>query len=153
MEKHDKVNVNDMMRLIFLIVLSFEFAFANGFPGKEPDKEVKELFPGAINIKWFEGKEVYTAYFVPGEIVTRAFFDPKGDFKSIIRYYRSEHLPALILLRLNQYYPGLKVLGVTERSDLKEVTYFLKLEDEIHCYEIQSDASGNLTELHKYVKG
>jgi hypothetical protein len=137
--------------LAFLLLIGISTSFAAG-PGDQMHKIFKELFPGIENVNWTEQNGTYTAYFSKGNIQTRAYFNAKGDFIGALRYYSEDELPLYLLLKLHDSYHGVKIFGVTEKSNKDGINYYIKLVDDKHWYDAFVDNDGNLEKTSQYDK-
>ena len=111
------------------------------------------MFSNATNVTWSKyGKSLPFAYFeTPGK-KHRAGFDKKGNLVFLINYYREEHLPAEILLRVKETYFGKSIFCVTEVNYEGKTAYLIVLEDKTSWLHIKI-IGDEMTEEKTFLKG
>ena len=116
-------------------------------------KVFHEAFPEVKQPVWYNFDNYYEVYFTNADNSTcRIDYSPDGIVLSTTRYYKSQNLSPAIRAKVNEKYPGKTIFGITEVSNSDMVTYHIVLEDEKYWFNIQSDATGNITLEKKLTK-
>jgi hypothetical protein len=112
-----------------------------------------KTFANVNNVEWYEDDHAYTAHFTQNDIATYIKYDEDGNFMGSRRYYKGDHLPIDVRVKLNNRYPGKNIFIVTELTVGDVVNYFVKLEDEKYWYTIKVDEDRQIERLDRYLKG
>ena len=134
-----------------LLVGTASFA-ANPEVDEQVSKQFKETFPAALEVKWFEYETFYEVVFKNNDILCRVKYDLKGNIISTRRDYTEKDLSLFIVAKVKEKYQGKKIFGVTEITSSEGVTYNIVLEDDKYWTNINSDESGNLSQVQKLKK-
>ena len=134
-----------------LLVGTASFA-ANPKVDEQVSKQFKETFPSAAEVKWFEYETFYEVVFKNNDILCRVKYDLKGNIISTRRDYTEKDLSLFIVAKVKEKYQGKKIFGVTEITSSEGVTYNIVLEDDKYWTNINSDESGNLSQVQKLKK-
>jgi len=117
-------------------------------PSSVTEKVLKAFhasFPEVKKTTWYTYDNYYEVYFNDSENSScRIDYTPDGDVISTTRYYSGEDLSPAIKVKVNEKFPGKKIYGVTEVSNVEKIIYNIVLEDENNWYNIESDATGNI---------
>ena len=109
-------------------------------------KVFHDAFPEVKQPTWYNFDNYYEVYFTNADNSScRIDYNPEGIILSSTRYYTSQNLSPVIRAKVNQKYPGKQIFGITEVSTDDMVTYHIVLEDSKYWFNIQSDATGNIS--------
>jgi hypothetical protein len=144
-----------MKNLILSAAVMFSLSFNASAAPKEPASEKAQktfytIFKDAGNVSWSNTGRQYNAFFVAGNIKTRAIFDAKGNLLQTIRYYGEEQLPENVLYSVKKAYKGKEVFGVTEVSNQYGVGYRIVLKDAKHYTHININNMGETEVVSRY---
>jgi hypothetical protein len=134
-----------------LLVGTASFA-ANPEVDEQVSKQFKETFPSAQEVKWFEYETFYEVVFKNNDILCRVKYDLKGNIISTRRDYTEKDLSLFIVAKVKEKYQGKKIFGITEITSSEGVTYNIVLEDDKYWTNINSDESGNFSQVQKLKK-
>ena len=115
-------------------------------------KQFKETFPAAIEVKWYDYETFYEVVFKNNDILCRVKYDLKGNIISTRRDYHEKDLSLFIIAKVKEKYAGKKIFGVTEITSSEGVTYNIVLEDDKNWINLNSDESGNISQVQKLKK-
>ncbi len=143
-----------MKRILFALALLVSTAsFATGpSVDEQVSKQFKETFPAAIEIKWYDYETFYEVVFKNNDILCRVKYDLKGNIISTRRDYHEKDLSLFIVAKVKEKYTGKKIFGVTEITSSEGVIYNIVLEDEKNWINLNSDESGNISQVQKLKK-
>ena len=119
---------------------------------EQVSKQFKETFPSAIEEKWYDYETFYEVVFKNNDILCRVKYDLKGSIISTRRDYHEKDLSLFIIAKVKEKYAGKKIFGVTEITSSDGVTYNIVLEDDKSWINLNSDESGNLSQVQKLKK-
>ena len=143
------------MKKIFF-ALAMVMSTASFATSPEVDEQVsrqfKETFPAAIEIKWYDYETFYEVVFKNNDILCRVKYDLKGNIISTRRDYHEKDLSLFIVAKVKEKYTGKKIFGVTEITSSEGVTYNIVLEDDKNWINLNSDESGNISQVQKLKK-
>ena len=143
------------MKKIFF-ALAMVMSTASFATSPEVDEQVsrqfKETFPAAIEIKWYDYETFYEVVFKNNDILCRVKYDLKGNIISTRRDYHEKDLSLFIVAKVKEKYAGKKIFGVTEITSSEGVTYNIVLEDDKNWINLNSDESGNISQVQKLKK-
>ena len=143
-----------MKRIFFALALLVGTASFAANPGvdEQVSKQFKETFPSAMEVKWFEYETFYEVVFKNNDILCRVKYDLKGNIISTRRDYTEKDLSLFIVAKVKEKYQGKKIFGITEITSSDGVTYNIVLEDDKYWTNINSDESGNFSQVQKLKK-
>ena len=143
-----------MKKIFFALALLVGMASFAASPkvDEQVSKQFKETFPSAAEVKWFEYETFYEVVFKNNDILCRVKYDLKGNIISTRRDYTEKDLSLFIVAKVKEKYQGKKIFGVTEITSSEGVTYNIVLEDDKYWTNINSDESGNLSQVQKLKK-
>ena len=119
---------------------------------EQVSKQFKETFPAAIEVKWYDYETFYEVVFKNNDILCRVKYDLKGNIISTRRDYHEKDLSLFIIAKVKEKYAGKKIFGVTEITSSEGVTYNIVLEDDKNWINLNSDESGNISQVQKLKK-
>ena len=134
-----------------LLVSTASFA-TNPEVDEQVSKQFKETFPGAIETKWYDYETFYEVVFKNNDILCRVKYDLRGNIISTRRDYHEKDLSLFIVAKVKEKYAGKKIFGVTEITSSDGVTYNIVLEDDKNWINLNSDESGNISQVQKLKK-
>ena len=123
---------------------------ANKFSAKAVRNFDKD-FKGAVNAKWSESKEGYTAFFESRGIISRVNYNTKGNWISTIRYYGEEQLPQAVRHEVKSTYYDYSIFGVTEVTVGDKIAYFVTLQDD-NCFKRVKLMGDEMIEVETFKK-
>ena len=143
-----------MKKILFalaLLVSTISFAKSPEVD-EQVSKQFKETFPAAIEVKWYDYETFYEVVFKNNEILCRVKYDLKGNIISTRRDYNEKDLSLFIVAKVKEKYAGKKIFGITEITSSEGVIYNIVLEDEKNWINLNSDESGNISQVQKLKK-
>ena len=143
-----------MKKIFFAIALLVSAASFATSPevDEQVSKQFKETFPAAIEVKWYDYETFYEVVFKNNDILCRVKYDLKGNIISTRRDYHEKDLSLFIIAKVKEKYAGKKIFGVTEITSSEGVTYNIVLEDDKNWINLNSDESGNISQVQKLKK-
>jgi hypothetical protein len=103
-------------------------------------------FPEVKQPVWYTYENYYEVFFVNADSSScRIDYAPDGTVLNTTRYYKEANLSPVVRAAVNEKYPGKNIFGITEVSNNENITYYIVLEDSNHWYNIESNATGNIT--------
>jgi len=143
-----------MKKIFFAIALLVSTASFATSPevDEQVSKQFKETFPAAIEVKWYDYETFYEVVFKNNDILCRVKYDLKGNIISTRRDYHEKDLSLFIIAKVKEKYAGKKIFGVTEITSSEGVTYNIVLEDDKNWINLNSDESGNISQVQKLKK-
>ena len=143
-----------MKKILFALALLINTASFATSPevDEQVSKQFKETFPTAIEVKWFDYETFYEVVFKNNDILCRVKYDLKGNIISTRRDYHENDLSLFIVAKVKERYAGKKIFGVTEITSSEGVIYNIVLEDDRNWINLNSDESGNISQVQKLKK-
>ena len=143
-----------MKKIFFALALLVSTALFATSPevDEQVSKQFKETFPAAIEVKWYDYETFYEVVFKNNDILCRVKYDLKGNIISTRRDYHEKDLSLFIIAKVKEKYAGKKIFGVTEITSSEGVTYNIVLEDDKNWINLNSDESGNISQVQKLKK-
>jgi len=143
-----------MKKIFFALALLVSAASFATSPevDEQVSKQFKETFPAAIEVKWYDYETFYEVVFKNNDILCRVKYDLKGNIISTRRDYHEKDLSLFIIAKVKEKYAGKKIFGVTEITSSEGVTYNIVLEDDKNWINLNSDESGNISQVQKLKK-
>ena len=147
-----------MKKIIFACLAAFisttsVFAAPASLVTEKVLKVFHDALPEVKQPTWYNFDNYYEVYFTNADNSScRIDYSPDGIVLSTTRYYTSQNLSPAIRAKVNQKYPGKQIFGITEVSNDDMVTYHIVLEDNKYWFNIQSDATGNISLEKKLIK-
>jgi len=143
-----------MKKIFFALALLVSTASFATSPevDEQVSKQFKETFPAAIEVKWYDYETFYEVVFKNNDILCRVKYDLKGNIISTRRDYHEKDLSLFIVAKVKEKYTGKKIFGVTEITSSEGVTYNIVLEDDKNWINLNSDESGNISQVQKLKK-
>ena len=143
-----------MKKIFFALALLVSAASFATSPevDEQVSKQFKETFPAAIEVKWYDYETFYEVVFKNNDILCRVKYDLKGNIISTRRDYHEKDLSLFIIAKVKEKYAGKKIFGVTEITSSEGVTYNILLEDDKNWINLNSDESGNISQVQKLKK-
>jgi hypothetical protein len=143
-----------MKKIFFALALLVSTASFATSPevDEQVSKQFKETFPAAIEVKWYDYETFYEVVFKNNDILCRVKYDLKGNIISTRRDYHEKDLSLFIIAKVKEKYAGKKIFGVTEITSSEGVTYNIVLEDDKNWINLNSDESGNISQVQKLKK-
>ena len=143
-----------MKRILFALALLVSTASFATSPNvdEQVSKQFKETFPAAIEVKWYDYETFYEVVFKNNDILCRVKYDLKGNIISTRRDYHEKDLSLFIVAKVKEKYTGKKIFGVTEITSSEGVIYNIVLEDDKNWINLNSDESGNISQVQKLKK-
>ena len=138
-----------MKKIFFALALLVSTASLATSPevDEQVSKQFKETFPAAIEVKWYDYETFYEVVFKNNDILCRVKYDLKGNIISTRRDYHEKDLSLFIIAKVKEKYAGKKIFGVTEITSSEGVTYNIVLEDDKNWINLNSDESGNISQV------
>ena len=143
-----------MKKILFalaLLVSTISFAKSPEVD-EQVSKRFKETFPTAIEVKWYDYETFYEVVFKNNDILCRVKYDLKGNIISTRRDYHEKDLSLFIVAKVKEKYAGKKIFGITEITSTEGVIYNIVLEDDKNWINLNSDESGNISQVQKLKK-
>jgi hypothetical protein len=134
-----------------LLVSTASFA-SNTLVDDQVSKQFKETFPAAVDVKWYDYESFYEVVFKNNDMLCRVKYDLKGNIISTRRDYHEKDLSLFIVAKVKEKYAGKKIFGVTEITSSDGISYNIVLEDDKNWININSDESGNISQVQKLKK-
>lgn len=139
--------------LIAAMVICSSFAAWAEDPNEKVLEAFNNTFPEAENVSWSETPTTFEANFKLHEFSSRITYDKEGNFLKSYRSYYADQLPVMVLARVKERYPEMKIFGVTEVATIEDGTlYYITLEDDKLWREIKADSFGSVMHLKKFKK-
>ena len=110
-------------------------------------------YKNVSDAKWFissVGK--FVAYFISNGIVSRVFYDKKGNYEFLLRYYNEENLPYEVRHLVKSNYYDFSIYLITEFTCDNKIAYIVKIEDKTSWKTIQV-VNGEMVVTEEYLKG
>jgi hypothetical protein len=112
------------------------------------NKEYKNV-PGA---KWFKSANgLFVAYFTSENIQSWVYYNKKGIYEFMIRYYNEEKLPPEVRTLIKTSYYDFSIYLVTEASRNGKIAYVVKIEDKT-CWKTIKVVDGEMEVMKEYIK-
>lgn len=89
------------------------------------------------NVLWTSNGSVLSVYFTKDNVKTRSTYNEKGKWEYTLRYLTAKQTPYKVREAINQYYPGMTILQVTEVKKQGTFYHIVKLEDKTAYLTIQ----------------
>src|ERR1700716_2984438 len=107
------------MKKIILIISLFSTLMVHATPyvTEKVLQNFHKIFPAAREITWSENNNMFEAYFTMTNMKCHVRYDFEGNVIQIIRYYKGELLPPMILINIAKKYPDQFIAGVTELTE------------------------------------
>jgi|SRR5690606_7689549 hypothetical protein len=147
-----------MKKLIFSAVFAISFAmsaFAIN-PNNVDDKVLKsfnETFAGATQVSWTQVANHYEAFFISGDVKTRALLDHKGRILQTIRYYGKELLPASVADAVTENYKNKEIFAITEVQNKYGTNYRIVLKDQKQYLHLNANSKGDIEVAKVFNRG
>jgi len=143
-----------MKRILFALALLVSIASFATSPevDEQVSKQFKETFPAAMEVKWYDYETFYEVVFKNNDMLCRVKYDLKGNIISTRRDYHEKDLSPFIVAKVKEKYAGKKIFGVTEITSSEGVIYNIVLEDDKNWINLNSDESGNISQVQKLKK-
>ncbi len=137
----------------YLAIISLgSYAFDNSDISEKVLQAFNKTFPQARQVVWTELENTYEVSFLQDDLPSRVTYDKEGEIINITRYYFQKDLPSIILVSVQEKYPGKTISGITEFSADGATDYYITLTDANGGLVIKSDISGNLRVDHRFKK-
>ena len=94
-------------------------------------RQFSQSFSQVQDVKWQIIKEGFVAIFTEDSIKTHVFYNKKGNYMNMIRYYNENKLPAYIRHIVRSNYYDYSIYYITEVEYESTLSYFIKLEDKM----------------------
>jgi hypothetical protein len=106
-------------------------------------------YPNAAQQKWFRTPNGFSVIFESDSILTKIYYNQRGDFTFSMKYYMGEALEAALKTRLQRSFPGYKIGIVSERYDGSLVSYGINIskDHKMKTFEIDNNEIKNLKEF------
>jgi hypothetical protein len=129
------------------------FAAPTSFVSEKVLKVFHAAFPEVKQPIWYSYENYYEVFFANADNSScRIDYAPDGTVLNTTRYYKEANLSPVVRAAVNEKYPGKKIFGITEVSNNENITYYIVLEDSKHWYNVQSNATGNISLDKKLLK-
>ena len=113
-------------------------------------------FPNAQEVSWLDITDAYEVSFLQNGIRTRILYPKDQSFIRFTRYYKEENFSYPLQLLVKKAYPGKKIFGITEISQVSDnsitVVYYVIIEDAKKWLTILLDNDGNISVVNKFRK-
>jgi hypothetical protein len=140
------------------IIISFSCIFVLGMASfaNLPNEKVLEAFHATFStpkeVRWHDYSGYYDVSFFESGVQTSARYDKKGNFISCIRYYKDQHLPTNLMVKLRKRYADKTIFGVTEITVSETTYYYIKLENDKNWITVKANSDDLLEVVEKYKK-
>jgi len=109
-------------------------------------REFSKSFRQVQDVKWQIIIEGFVAIFTKDSVRTHVFYNKKGIYMSMVRYYSENRLPPQIRHLTKSNYYDYSIYYITEVEYNSTIVYFIKLEDKI-CWKTISIKDGEIQVL------
>ena len=107
---------------------------------------------GHPDAKWFKSSAgLFVAFFTKDGIQTFVYYNQKGAFEFMIRYYKEEKLPTGVRDQVSSTYYDYNIYQVTEVTRNDKVAYALKIEDKTSWKTVKI-IGGEMEVMEEYTK-
>jgi len=94
-------------------------------------RDLSEVYKNVCDVKWVKSANgLLAAYFTNAGIVTRRYYNRKGRFEYMIRYYKEDKLSRSIRHLVKSTYYDCSIEQVTEVTWKDLIVYITKLQDD-----------------------
>ena len=130
--------------MMLMMFLALQTSTANSFSNVPESvmKTFKVMFPNAESISWEDNEEMFTAYFLEGEIEREALFDSEGKWLETSTVIEEESIPEKITAYVDSKYEVDSYESIIKEESPDKILYFLIFETEDDSYEIVVDENG-----------
>jgi hypothetical protein len=146
------------MKKIVAIILSITFLVNTAFapvPFSNEERVLQvfnESFKNVQDLKWFNSGDSFTAYFTTNNIRTKITYDGSGRFQSSRRVVPLEYLPLNVVSEVKTKFCGKDIKEIVEFVEDNQVSYSIRIEDEINCWLIEALTNGDEKEIARFKK-
>src|SRR5689334_13776652 len=114
-----------MKKFIVAVAAVITVISASAFTGKSygtnpAEATFQNVFKGALDVKWVEGKDLITASFVLGNTRAIAYFNTSGELLGTARNILFNQLPLVVVTEINQRFGSGSVYDITEYTSGSE---------------------------------
>jgi hypothetical protein len=102
--------------------------------------------------KWYQTSDAFVAGFVENGIETKAIYDLKGNWHSMLRTYSEDKMPFDVRDLVKSTYYDYNIMVVYEITHPDNVTYILKIEDSKKIKTLRV-TDGNMEVIGDYKRG
>jgi hypothetical protein len=121
-------------------------AFTGSKYGTNPaESTFQNVFKGALDVKWVEGKDIITASFVLGNTRAIAYFNNSGELLGTARNILFNQLPLVVVTEINKYYGSASVYDITEYTSGSETFYSMRADLSNKQLKLRASSTGDIT--------
>ena len=144
-----------IIAFVAVLTLTSTAAFAgNGKKAKANPAEVtlQRNFPGATDVKWFDGKESIGASFVLSDSRVVAFFNHDGELLGTARSVLFNQLPLAVIREINNRYGSAPIADIIEYTRDSEAFYDMLVQTPTKDLKLRISSVGDISVLEKIRK-
>ena len=143
--------------IAFVAVLTLTSTAAFAGKGKKAKANPAEVtlqrnFPGATDVKWFDGKERIGASFVLSNSRVVAYFNSDGELLGTARSVLFNQLPLAVIREINARYGSAPIADIVEYTRDSEAFYDMFVQTPTKDFKVRVSSVGDISVLEKTKK-
>jgi len=112
-------------------------------------REFMKSYDDVYDVRWYKSDRRYVASFEKDSVITRLYYNNRGDLEVTLRYYSENRLSPEIRRIVRSKYFDYHIFHVSEAIQNGSITYQIKMQHKTH-YRIINITNGEMEEILEY---